>query len=463
MHIPRIMLAAPASGSGKTVASCGLMAGFRQMNKEIRACKCGPDYIDPMFHRTVLGVDSENLDLFFSEETELKKSFCDHAKGADLTIVEGVMGYYDGITFGSVKGSAYELAKVLSLPVILILPCKGMAASALAVLKGLIEYQGDSHIKGIILNRISGVLYPRMRQMIEQGLQEMGHQDIKVVGYLPEDEIFHLESRHLGLVTPEELNGLAEQMKRAGSLLSRTVDMEMLLQIAEKADELEFETPSGCERGRPAEPVRIAVAKDRAFCFYYKENLEYLRWLGCELVDFSPLENKSLPKRCDGLLLGGGYPELYAGELARNQELMAEIRERVNGGLPCLAECGGFQYLQNSLEGTDGELYTMARVIESSSRDQRKLVRFGYVTVEGIADGRYLKQGERIRGHEFHHWDSTDNGEDCRAEKPDGKRSWPCIHMKGNLFAGYPHLYYPSNPDFATRFVEACLDYRMRR
>lgn len=463
MQIPRIMLAAPASGNGKTIAACGLMAGFQQMYKEVRACKCGPDYIDPMFHRTVLGVDSENLDLFFSEETELEKNFCNHAKEADITIVEGVMGYYDGMTLGSIKGSAYEIAKALRIPVILVLPCKGMAASALAVLKGLVEYQKDSNIKGVLLNRISPALYLRMKEMVEQGLKEMGHKDISVLGYLPEDKVFQLESRHLGLITPEEIDGLTQQMRHAGEMISKTVDMEKIFEIAELAEALNPNLEDWREDGTQKQKVRIAVARDRAFCFYYKENLEYLKKLGCELMFFSPMEDRHLPEGCDGLLLGGGYPELYAKELEANQEIMTEIRKQILEGLPCLAECGGFQYLQENLEDADGKIRRMAGVISASSRNQGRLVRFGYITVEGIEDGMYLKRGERIRGHEFHHWDSSSNGDACRAVKPDGKRSWPCIHAKGSLFAGYPHLHYPSNPDFARRFVEACLIYRMRR
>lgn len=466
MQFPRIMIAAPASGSGKTVASCALMAGFWQMHKNVRACKCGPDYIDPMFHREVLGVDSENLDLFFSGAAGLKKSFQGHAKGADLTIVEGVMGYYDGIRFGSTEGSAYAIGKELALPVILVLPCNGMAASVLAILKGLLEYRSESNIRGIILNWISPALYPRMKEMIEQGLAEMGHTQTKVVGYLPEDDAFFLSSRHLGLVTPEELPGLKKQMERAGKLISETVDLAEILRIAGSAEELEPVTETEGKAREKGGSVRIAVARDRAFCFYYKQNLDCLRELGCELAEFSPLESKSLPGQCDGLLLGGGYPELYGKELSLNQELMREIRERISGGMPCLAECGGFQYLQDRLEGADGKNYEMAGVIHSSSRKQGKLVRFGYVTVEaaeGSGEYRYLRPGEKIRGHEFHHWDSTDNGASCLAVKPDGRRRWACIHAEGNLFAGYPHLYYPSCPEFAARFVEACLEYKSQR
>ena len=238
MRIPGIMLAASASGSGKTAAACALMAGFRQMGKKVRGCKCGPDYIDPMFHREVLGVESENLDLFFCREDELAQRYESHGRGADIVVTEGVMGYYDGMALHSVKGSAYEIARVLGMPVILVVPCRGMGVSVLAQLKGFLEFRRDHSIRGILLNRISPALYPRMRDMIHQGLREMGRGEIRVVGYLPEDESLQFESRHLGLVTPEETAGLRERLDRAGELVSRTVDLELLLQIAGSAEEL---------------------------------------------------------------------------------------------------------------------------------------------------------------------------------------------------------------------------------
>lgn len=478
------LVTAPASGSGKTIAACALMAGFQQMHMNVRACKCGPDYIDPMFHKEVLKVYSRNLDLYFlGEREELQKAYKRHISGADIVIAEGVMGYYDGISFGSYAGSTYEIGKALSLPAILILPCKGMAASALALLKGFLEYQADSNIRGIILNRISLALYPRMKEMMEQGLREMGYKAAEVLGYLPEEPVFHLESRHLGLCLPKETERLSEQMEQAGKRIRETVDMERLLAIAgyqNDGQKIKHNASQIISRNQPQErkesepekeqnqtehkeAVYIAVAKDLAFCFYYQENLEYLESLGCELVFFSPLMDGSLPENCGGLLLGGGYPEVYAEELSANRKLLSDIREKIREGLPCLAECGGFQYLQERLEGSDGRLYTMAGIIPSISRRKENLVRFGYVDIRGRKDGMYLKQGESIKGHEFHYWDSSDNGKDCLAVKPEGRRSWDCIHMKGSLFAGYPHLYYPSNPEFAARFVKTCRAYRRKK
>ena len=455
MRIPRIMIAAASSGSGKTMVSCALMEALKQKGKIVSACKCGPDYIDPMFHREVLGIDSENLDLFFTEEKMLQKIFLQHVSGSDIAVMEGVMGYYDGMTFGSETASSYEVAKTLKTPVILVVGCRGMSLSVLAVIKGMMEFRKDSQIRGIILNRVSSMLYPRMKKMIEKGLREMGL-EAQVVGYIPEDDVFGLESRHLGLVTPDEISGLKEKMKRAGEMISQTVELGAVMSIAENAPEMDEDKEVIYTAYHPKKTIKIGVARDEAFCFYYKENLRLLEKMGCELIPFSPIRDEKLPEGIRGLLLGGGYPEEYAKELAENQSMRESVKAWILEGSPCLAECGGFLYLHEQMQGSDGIRYPMAGVIAAEAVRKERLVRFGYVQIEAEIDGNYLKKGEQIRGHEFHYWDSSDNGRDCLAVKPDGTRKWNCIHMRENLFAGYPHLYYCSNPVIAERFVDAC-------
>ena len=399
MNIPRILIAAPSSGSGKTVISCGLMAAFCRQQKNVVSCKCGPDYIDPMFHREVLGIDSQNLDLFFCEKEQLTGIFAEHAKNVDLAVVEGVMGYYDGMGLDTAKASSYDVAAALQIPVV---------------------------------------------------LKKAGH-PIKVLGYIPEHEAFHLESRHLGLVTPEEIKHLKAQLEQAGEILSETVDLEGLYELAKEATSLEISVPEDEEKENPK--VSIAVARDEAFGFYYKDNLKLLERYGCNLVYFSPIRDTHLPEGVSGLLLGGGYPELYARELSQNKTMLSEIRESIQNGMPCHAECGGFLYLHEKLADPKGKLWKMAGVIRGEAVPKKKLVRFGYINLTGVVDGTFLKRGERIRGHEFHYWDSTNNGTDAKALKPDGKRSWECVHMQQNLFAGFPHLSYSSNPVFAERFM----------
>lgn len=475
MKIPGILIAAPASGSGKTSVSCALMAALQARGLKVRACKCGPDYIDPMFHREVLGVDSRNLDLFFSEPDELRQGFIRHASGADIVVTEGVMGYYDGRGMDTDAGSSYDVARTLNLPVILVINCRGAALSLAALVRGMAEFRTDSNIRGILLNRVSKMLYPRLKAMLEQELGKYGHK-IPVLGYVPEDDAFRLESRHLGLVTPQELTDLREQTEWAGNILTESVDLEQLLKIAGEAPEIEtseIETDgSQVHRKKQERYARIAIARDEAFCFYYKANLEMLEEAGLELVPFSPLRDEKLPENTSGLILGGGYPELYGERLSANRTLLAEIRERLEAGLPCIAECGGFMYLHEEMEDKNGNTYPMAGVIKGRTYPTGRLVRFGYVNIaaapgeeEESAVSRstekkaYLRPGEQIRGHEFHYWDSTDCGNDCVATKPDGKRKWECIHMNGNLFAGYPHLYLPSMPEFAYRFSDRCRDW----
>ncbi len=343
MNIPRILIAAPSSGSGKTVISCGLMAAFCRQQKNVVSCKCGPDYIDPMFHREVLGIDSQNLDLFFCEKEQLTGIFAEHAKNADLAVVEGVMGYYDGMGLDTAKASSYDVAAALQIPVVLVVSARGSAlslaalvkgflgyydgmgldtakassydvAAALqipvvlvvsargsalslaALVKGFLEFKKDSRIRGILLNRVSAMLYPRLKEMMENELKKAGH-PIKVFGYIPEQEAFHLESRHLCLVTPEEIKHLKAQLEafhlesrhlclvtpeeikhlkaqleQAGEILSETVDLEGLYELAKEAPSLEISAPEDEEKENPK--VSIAVARDEAFGFYYKDNLK---------------------------------------------------------------------------------------------------------------------------------------------------------------------------------------------
>ncbi|XCP84416.1 cobyrinate a,c-diamide synthase [Roseburia hominis] len=500
MKIPSVMIAAMASGSGKTSVACSLMAALKKRGKRVAACKCGPDYIDPMFHREVLGIDSENLDLFFCSEDLLRKNYIRHAQGSEITVVEGVMGYYDGMALSCDWASSYDVARTLGIPVILVLPCRGMGLTVAALLKGAVEFRKDSHIRGIILNRISPMLYPRMKNLIEAQMAEMGHQ-IRVVGYVPEHEVFQVDSRHLGLVLPEEIPELKSRMEQAARVLEESVDLDEILEIAKEAAEFEAET-SVLDRvddaGKPEksdldktfyaetgrENVRIAgdlesavqrtvwsagegpvigIARDEAFGFYYKDNIELLKKFGCRILYFSPLRDAKIPEEADGILLGGGYPEVYAARLAANRNMREDLCRRVRGGLPCIAECGGFLYLQKELEGTDGTMYPMAGALIGTAVRKQRLVRFGYIDLSAQEDGVYLKKGEKIRGHEFHYWDSSENGSSCLAVKPDKARSWQAVQVEGKIFAGFPHLYWESCPEFAERFVEVCLEYKRKR
>lgn len=455
MGYPRFLLAAGASGSGKTLITCGILQAFCNRGMQVRSFKCGPDYIDPMFHTRVLGTKSRNLDTFFTDEDTTRYLFCRTAEGADLSVMEGVMGFYDGLGGISVKASAYDLARVTDTPVVLIVNCKGMSMSVLAYIKGFLEYQPDSHIRGVILNRLSPMLYPEMKKMVEN---ELG---IPVYGYVPAVKDLKLESRHLGLVMPDEIKDLQDSLQKLAAILEETLELDELLALGQSAGELSFRPPAifpvtEREEERPV----VAVARDEAFCFLYEDNLELLRALGARLKFFSPLRDEALPQ-ADGLLLYGGYPELYARELSENAGMRDSIRKAVAQGLPCMAECGGFLYLQQELEDMEGKSWPMAGAISGSAYRTQKLGRFGYITLCPQQEQMLGMDIGEIRGHEFHYFDSTDCGEAFLAQKPLRKRNWNCIQGTKSCIAGFPHLYYYSNPRIAERFLGACVKYKI--
>lgn len=461
VSVPRFMIGAAGSGSGKTTVTCGLLAAFLARGIRTISFKCGPDYIDPMFHTEVLGIPSRNLDLFFTDEKTTVGLMTKGAVSQDcqLAVIEGVMGYYDGLAGISTEASSYDLARVTKTPVVLLLDCKGKSVSLLAEIKGFLEYRPNSQIRGVILNRLSPMLYPELKGMIQE---ELG---IQVFGYLPVMEDCGLESRHLGLVTAKEVGNLREITERLGAQMSQTVDLDGIFAMAKEAPSLDLDSGlgkgEGAGSGHQPSKVRIGIAQDKAFCFYYQDNLDLLTELGAELVPFSPLTDRQLPEKLAGLYIGGGYPELYLDRLSENRTLMEEIRGGLESGMPCIAECGGFMYLHQWISDREGKKYSMVGAISGESFPTGKLQRFGYIRLTASRDTVLCGAGESLPGHEFHYWDSTNTGDACRAEKPLRNRGWDCIvtdgkNSKGNLFAGYPHVHLCQNPRGARRFIEAC-------
>lgn len=444
--IPRIVIASAMSGGGKTTAACAVMRAFMKKGVVPAPFKCGPDYIDPLHHFAACGRQGTNLDLFFSGQERLKELFARNTDGCGIAVIEGVMGYYDGLGMGSAEASTYETAAVLKAPAALIVPARGMAYTAAALIKGLAEFRSGSDIAAVILNGVTEGTYKMLAPVIER---ETG---IKAAGYIP--KLPHaVPPRHLGLELPWEAD--AEALEKNADIIAETVDTELLYKIASEAPELEYE-PYDIKSGGA---VRIAAARDRAFCFYYKENFDILKRLGAQIEYFSPLSDKRLPEGVSGVILGGGYPELHARELSENTELLADIKSRLEAGMPCIAECGGFMYLHESMEDENGVKRGMAGVIKACAVKKDRLVRFGYADIKAASDGAYLRAGEAVKAHEFHYWDSTDNGADCIAEKRNGKRSCSCVHMRGTMFAGFPHLYFGSDIKFAERFLDECRRY----
>lgn len=441
------MLAAASSGSGKTTIACAILQALTRMGEHPVSFKCGPDYIDPMFHRQVLGVPSRNLDLFFSDEATAAYLLQKNSENFSLAFIEGVMGYYDGIAT-TTEASSWQLAKATQTPVVLVLNCKGMSVSIAAQLGGYLSYQPDSQIKGVILNQVSKSIYPEIKALIEQ------RYDVAVCGYMPKMSDCSLESRHLGLVTAEEIGDLQQRLEKLGEQAMQTIDLPLLLKIAAQAPALAV--PAVQLPAPNPTPLRIGVARDKAFSFYYADNLELLEQLGAQLVEFSPLHDPQLPDDLDGLLLGGGYPELYADTLSQNRTLMAQIKASLQNGLPCIAECGGFQYLCEQLEGADSKSYPMVGFLPGSSFRTPSLRRFGYVRLTAQKDNLLCKKGEGFAAHEFHYWDSQLCGNGCIAQKPYRRSSWECVVCDENFWAGYPHLYFYANVQMAKNFLNRC-------
>ena len=459
---PRIMLAAPKSGSGKTLLTCGLLEVLRRRGLNPIACKCGPDYIDPMFHRYVLGIPGRNLDSFFLPTEGVREVLVDAVREeqAGIAVLEGVMGYYDGLGGTETSASSWEIAEITDTPAILVLDCKGASLSAAAMASGFLHFRKKSHIAGVILNRVSSMYYERLAAAVEEA------SGLPVLGYLPESEEYHMESRHLGLFLPGEIDRLRERIGRLADQMEKSIAVERVLEVAgmlplrienkgkEKAENESMEAESiakfpACQEQKVTSRVRIGVARDEAFCFYYQENFRLLEQMGAELVYFSPLRDKKIPDRVDGLLFGGGYPENYARELAKNTAMRESIRRSIAAGMPFLAECGGFLYLHRTLEGSDGKHWEMAGVYPFDAYRTNRLRRFGYVRL-------LTSSGQEIHGHEFHYWESEDPGTNWEAVKPTGNRSWRCIHEKGGQIGGFPHLYYASCPDFLRKWLDVC-------
>ncbi len=457
MKIPRILLAAGSSGSGKTLITCGLLEALVERGLKTASFKCGPDYIDPMFHSRVIGTKSRNLDTFFTGSEVTKYLLTRNARDCEIAVMEGVMGFYDGVAGTTTTASAYDLAKVTDTPVILIVNSRGMSVSLAAYVKGFLEYKKDSHIKGVIFNQMSPMLYPRMKKLLEE---ELG---VAVLGYVPKVEDCVIESRHLGLVLPDEIPELKDRLHKLAGVLEETLDIDRILELAGEAPDLLDAKPESVTDFRLSAPVRIGVAEDEAFCFFYADNFRLLGEMGAEIVPFSPMEDKQLPDDLDGLLLYGGYPELNGKKLEQNTTMKDMIREKLKAGMPCMAECGGFMYLHEEMEGMDGNFYQMAGVIPGKAYRTPKLSRFGYVTLTQKKPALGMEDFGEIPAHEFHYFDSENCGGDFHAAKPESKRGWDCIHGTDTMLAGFPHLYYYGNPEVPKAFLKKCLAYKKQR
>ena len=495
VHFPRIMIAAEKSGGGKTLFTCALLSLLKERVQAVRAFKCGPDYIDPMFHRTVLEIPSRNLDSFFADGDTLRyllgREVLEMEKFPEsrIAVLEGVMGFYDGLGGVSERSSAWEVADLTDTPVILLVDMKGRSLSALASINGFLDYKEKSHVTGIVFNRLSPMLYPGLKERAER---ELG---IRVFGYVPELKDLTLESRHLGLVMPEEIPGIRKRLDLIKEKVRAGINLDGIIEEAGRAGEIEVKLPEAVRQfcnvdcgkvlnnsaaqhienianakkiydsgnthevkstlsDRSVKKTVVAVAKDKAFCFYYEDNLNLLKKLGAEIQYFSPIHDRNLPEGTCAVYLGGGYPELHAKALSENISMRNAIRQAVMEEMPCIAECGGYLYLKDSIVDPDGVEWPMTGVLPGSSRDTGKLGRFGYITVTSKKEGLLGPAGTEFRAHEFHHWDSEENGTDFAAKKPVGTRGWDCGYTTESFYAGFPHLYFYSNVKIAENFIK---------
>ena len=435
----RIIIGGTKSGCGKTTVTCAVLAALKRRGLGAAAFKCGPDYIDPMFHRKVIGVSSHNLDSFFFGRDTLLHLLDEYGSSADISVIEGVMGFYDGSC-----GSAYSLSETTETPAAVVIDCKGMSDSIGAVMSGFLHYR-PNRIAGFIFDRLPERLVPLAQRLCDE--LETGY-----FGFLPQSGI-SIESRHLGLVTAGEIADIRTKLERLGELAEKHILIDKLISSCD------IELP---EHKKPEisafsyAPV-IAVARDEAFCFIYQENIDLLEKLGCTVRFFSPLSDSSVPD-ADGLILCGGYPELWAERLSANRSMLESVKKCVEGGMPTIAECGGFMYLHDELTDKSGTSYPMAGVLGGRAFPTDRLQRFGYITMTAKRDSLLCRSGERIRAHEFHYWDSTSCGEDFTAEKADG-RTWECCHARETLYAGFPHINFYSDIKLAENFVRKCISF----
>lgn len=437
--ISRILISAFSSGSGKTTFTMGLLRLLQKKGIKVSSYKCGPDYIDTMFHAKALGILSRNIDLFLSDENTVKNILAD---AEDMAVIEGVMGFYDGIAFTD-AASASHISSITDTPCILIVDVKGKSATLKALITGMIHYR-KNNIKGIILNRISKASYPVYKNMIESELP------VKVFGYMPELKDCTLKSRHLGLITAEEMADINNIIDKIAEELEKSIDLESIIDTAEKAPDLEYDALEINLIGR----CRIGIAYDKVFCFHYADNIKVLEKMGAEIVYFSPLEDKALPENLDGLIFYGGYPELYLEKLSSNKSFIESLKKVYNNKIPLIAECGGFMYISQSIDNVE-----MASLIKGRCTMTNKLQNFGYVDITSHKDSMLFKKRESFPAHEFHYSIIDEPYSDCIMRKPKSLKSWQGVYLSDHVYAGYPHLYFLSNLKLAERFIIKAIHY----
>lgn len=441
--ISRFMIAGTYSGCGKTTVTCSILKALKNRGLDIASFKCGPDYIDPMFHSEIIGTASRNIDFFLCGNQAVRYLFAKNSAGTEVSVVEGVMGFYDGMGGSSSENSSWDVSNKLGIPAVLVVNCKGASASIAAMVKGYLDFY-ENRIRAVILNHVSKPMYPAYKEMLEKRL------GIRVAGYMPYEPAATLESRHLGLVTAQEIDALKHKIDRLAEIAEETIDIDCLLEIARDAESFpyeEIEIPKAAD-------VKIAVARDKAFCFYYQDSLDLLEAMGAKLIYFSPLEDPLLPVEADGLIVGGGYPELYLDALGQNLEMIQSIRDGERSGMPIFAECGGFMYLGKSICS-----HPMTGIADLDFEMTGKLQNFGYIELTAKEKTALLGCGETAYAHEFH-YSRNDSASGCLTAKKFSGKTWEAGYCRDQVFALYPHIHFWGNREMAGRFIKQCKAYQ---
>ena len=448
MGIKGLMIAAPSSGTGKTTVSIGIMKALTDMGLKVQPFKVGPDYIDTGFHYFASGNESHNLDSVMGSNNTVKEIYYHNSEGKDISIIEGVMGLFDGKAGNSLKGSSFEISRILGIPIVMVIDISASGRSAAAVVKGFRDFDKRALLKGVILNRAGSDYHCRM---VKEAIETTT--GIKVLGCIKRNNELKLGSRYLGLVTAAENQINDAYLKNLSSLIRNSIDLEQIVKISSTASKPSKYKPVIYNR-REKEKCTIGIAYNKAFTFYYPENIELLKKFGAKIIYFDPVIDRKLP-HMDGIYIGGGYPELYAGELSGNSALLAEIKEKIDDGMPVFAECGGYMYLSESINYGDAE-YPMVGAIPA--RTHMEGLSLGYRKIYPAAPGEILKEGEKAMGHEFHYSRIVFNKSHSEAYKFENGKSEG--YSSKNILSGYAHLYFPSNQNVPKRFVKQCVEYK---
>ncbi len=474
LMVPRVMIAADASGAGKTIMTCALLHILKERGPDPAPFKCGPDYIDPMYHLTQCDVPSVNLDTFLAGRSAIPELVA--TAFGRYAVIEGVMGIYDGISPDSFEGSCYEIAQLSHTPIILTVDAAGAGRTLISRIKGILADDREHLIKGIILNRMSDAYYSRSYAAFSEELARCGY-ETKILGNIPKLEAAGMDSRHLGLKMPNEIDDIRKRIGDVADVLGKCCDIDGIIRIMEEAppvfseDDAATVNEDNTERTdcKSLAGVHLAVARDEAFCFYYSENLRLLERMGAKTEYFSPIHDKAIPKKANALLIGGGYPELYLEELSKNTSMLGSVRSAINAGMPSIAECGGFMYLHKTVCDRDGREYDLVGAVDGKCTYTGHLVNFGYTMVKGGNPDRSADDSKQkgvaevlagMRGHEFHYYDSTCNGEDIELCKPSTGKTYQGMIAGAARLWGWPHLYYPSAPDAVIKILKPADDIR---